>query len=94
MHDAHVTCQCVIPAECLFLSAQVTPDLLLAIIVDRIFVSRKVVAAAEDRVARLAGARVDLLTLVWTRLVVARDIVGSCLLIVGCVGGGGSGRCR
>jgi len=75
MHDAHVTCQSIISAECLLLSAQVTSDLLLAIAVDRVFMSRKVVATAEDRIARLPSRRIDLLAFVWTGLVVAGDVV-------------------
>lgn len=85
-------CQCIVPAESLLFRAQVAAYLLLAIVVDRVFVSREIVAAAETCVARLAGLRINLLALVWPRCVVARDIVGRCLCIVrGC---GRSRRCR
>lgn len=91
MHDAHVSCQCIVPAECLLLSAQMAPNLLLAIVVDRVFVSREIVATAELCVARLAGLGIDLLALVWPRCVVAGGIVGRSLSIVR--GRGGSRRC-
>lgn len=93
MYNTHVTCQGIVPAECLLLRAQVTPDLLLATTVNRVFVSREVVTAAEDRAARLAGRRIYSLAFVWTGLIVAGDIVCSCLLIVESGGRGGCGRC-
>ena len=92
MHDAHVSCQCVVPAECLFFRTQMASYLLLAIVVDRVFVPREVVAAAEGRVARLAGLGIDLLALVWPRCVVAGDIVGRSLCVVR--GRGRRRRCR
>lgn len=86
MHDAHVSCQCIVPAECLLFRAQMAAYLLFAVIVDRVFVSRKVVAAAEVGIARLAGLGIDLLALVWPRCVVPGNIVGRGL---GIVRGGG-----
>ncbi len=82
MHHAHVPCQGIVPTERLLLRAQVTSDLLLAIAVDRVFMSCEVVASAEDRIAGLAGRRIDSLALVWTGLVVAGDVVGSGLLVL------------
>ena len=70
-----------------------TPDLLLAIIVDRVFMPGEVVAAAEDCVARLACRRIDLLAFVGTRLIVARHVIGSCLRVVLGGGRGWRGRC-
>lgn len=84
MHDAHVTSKSVVPAEGLLLGTQMTPNLLLTIVMYSIFMPREVVAAAEDRVARLAGAGIDLLTLMWPRLIIARDIVRRGLRVVGC----------
>ena len=92
MHDAHVSCQCIVPAECLLFRAQVAAHLLLAVVVDRVFVSREIVAAAEFRVARFAGLGIDLLALVWPRCVIARDIVGRRLRVMR--DRGRSRRCR
>lgn len=92
MHDSHMPCQCIVPAESLLFRAQVAAYLLLAIVVDRVLVSREIVAAAETCVARLAGLRINLLALVWPRCVVAGDIVGRSLCIVRARGR--SGRCR
>lgn len=92
MHHAHVSCQCIVPAECLLFRAQMAAHLLLAIVVDRVLVSREIVAAAELCVARLAGLGIDLVALVWPRCVVAGDIVGRSLCIVRARGR--SGRCR
>lgn len=49
-----------------------TPHLLLPRIVYGIFMSRKIVGPREDRIARLARRRIDALTLVRSRLRVAR----------------------
>lgn len=46
-------------AERLLLGAEVAADLLLACVVNRILMSRKIVRAGEHRAARLAGAGVD-----------------------------------
>ena len=67
-----------------------TPDFLFAAIVDSIFVSGQVVAAAEDCVAWFASRRVCLLALVGTRGVVAGYVVLSGLWVV--AGGGGGGN--
>ena len=50
-----MTCQNAIAAECLLLSAWMAPDLLLAVVVDGIFMCGKIVAATEDGIVRLAG---------------------------------------
>jgi hypothetical protein len=65
---AHVSCQGIVPRECLLLCAQVTPNLLLARVMDRIFMPRKIVGSRKDRVAGLACRRVDALTPVWASL--------------------------
>ena len=75
--------QGIVPAERFFLGAEMTPDLLLPIIMYRVFVPREVVAATEDGVARFPRAGVDLLALVGARLAVARDVVDGGLLVVG-----------
>ena len=46
-------------AECLLLGAQITVNLLLASIVNRILVTCQVVRSGEYRIARLSGTRVD-----------------------------------
>jgi len=71
MHNAHVTCQCIVAGEGLFFHTQCAANFLLARIVDRVFVAGKIVRTGEDGVARLAGCGVDALTLVWARLGVA-----------------------
>lgn len=48
-----------------------TPDLHLAVVVDSILVSGKIVGPREDRIARLASARVDALAFVRPSLRVA-----------------------
>jgi len=63
--------ECIIPRKRLLLGAQVTADLDLASVVDRVFVSGEIVGAREDGVARLAGAGIDALAFVRTRLRVA-----------------------
>ncbi len=50
MHDSHMSCQCIVPAENLLFRAQVAAYLLFAIVVDRVFVSCEIVAAAETLV--------------------------------------------
>ena len=71
VHHTHVSGQCIIATEGLFLSAEMASHLLLARIVDRILVPSKIVGSGEDRIARLACSRVDPLTLVGTSLGVA-----------------------
>jgi hypothetical protein len=63
MHNTQVSCQCVVPAECLLLGAQRTMHLLLPGIVDGILVPGQIVRPREDRVARLARRGIDSLTL-------------------------------
>lgn len=92
MHDTHVSGQCIVSAECLLFRAQMAAYLLLAVVVDRVFVAREIVAAAEICVTRLAGLGIDLFALVWPRCVVAGDIVGRRLCIVR--SSGRSRRCR
>jgi len=68
MHHTQMSCQCVVPAECLFLGAQRTVHLLLPGIVDGVLVPGQIVRSREDGVARLARRGVDSLALVWPRL--------------------------
>jgi len=68
MHNTHVTCQCIVAGESLFLDTQCAADFLLARVVNRVFVPGKIVRTGEDRAARLAGSGVDALTLVWAGL--------------------------
>ncbi len=58
MHHPHMSRQRIIAAERLLLSAQPTAHLLLLPIVDRVLMSRQVIAPAEDRIARLARTRI------------------------------------
>ena len=71
MHNPHVPSKRIVPAERLVLTAILTPDLLLAAVVDRVLVASQIVRPAEDGIARLAGARVDARALVRTNLAVA-----------------------
>lgn len=68
VHNPHVPCQGIIAREGLFLGAQMTADLFLAGIVDRVFVPRKIVRSGENRVAGLPCRRICPLTLVGTSL--------------------------
>lgn len=71
-------------AECLLLGAHIAPDLFLPCIVDGTLVSGQIVGSRENRVARLASARVDALAFVrsclrvqqgaWYRLWPARTL--------------------
>ena len=56
-YDVYVMCQGIVGIECLFLGAKLTPKFRLAVIMDGIFASGEIVAAAEDSVERLAGTR-------------------------------------
>lgn len=70
-----------------------TSDFLFAVVVDGVFVSGQVVAAAEDCIAWFASRRVRLLAFVGTRGVVAGYVVlGSLRVVAG--GGGGGGIIR
>lgn len=71
MDDSHVSGESVIPGEGLFLGAERTPDLLLADVVDRVFVPCEIVRPREDGIAGLACRRVDTLALVRPGLRVA-----------------------
>jgi len=67
---AIVSSECVCPAECLFVGAQVAAHLLLARIVNRIFMPCQVVGPREDGIAGLASTRVDAVAPVWAGLAV------------------------
>ena len=58
MHDTHMSRQRIIPTERLLLRTQVTPHFLLPTVIHRLFVSRQIVASAEDGVTWFAGAGV------------------------------------
>ena len=62
MTHAEMSCQSIVPAESLLLSAEMTSHLLLACIVDSVFMPREVVRSAEDGIAGLAGRGVDSFT--------------------------------
>lgn len=68
MDSYHVTCQCIVAGESLFLDTQCAANFLLARVVNRVFVPGKIVRTGEDRAARLAGSGVDALTFVWAGL--------------------------
>ena len=82
VHDAHMSRQCIVPAECLLFCAQMAAHLLLAIVMDRVFVSREIVAAAEGGVARFTGLGIDFLALMWPGCVVPGDIIGRSLCVL------------
>ena len=63
MHHSQVPRERVIPAEALLLGAQRTVHLLLARIVDRVFVSREIVRSGEDGIAGLSRRRIISFTL-------------------------------
>jgi hypothetical protein len=73
MHHAHVSCQGIVSRKRFVLGAEMTPDLLLACVVDGVFVAGEVVRAREDGVAGLAGRRVDAVAFVGTCLAVAHE---------------------
>ena len=75
MHDAHVPCEGVVARERLLFRAQVAAYLLLLRVVDRVLVSREIVGAGEDRVARLACGRIDPLALVGASLGVPHQAI-------------------
>lgn len=77
MHHAHVSGEGVIATEGLLLSAKMAPHLLLARVVNRIFVPSKIVGPREDRIAWFARRRIDPLTLVGTSLGIAERGVPS-----------------
>lgn len=68
--DAEVSGKSIGAAEGLFLGTQLATHLLLARIMDRIFVARQVVRPREDGVAGLASARVDAVAAMGTSLAV------------------------
>jgi hypothetical protein len=59
VHHSQVPCERIVPAEGLLLGAQRTVHLLLARVVDGVFVSREIVRPGEDGIARLSGRRID-----------------------------------
>jgi hypothetical protein len=71
VHHAHVSGQRVVARKRLLLATHRTPDLVLAVVVDGILVTRQVVRSGEDGVARLIRRWVDARTLVRTGLRVA-----------------------
>ena len=75
VHHSHMPGQCIIARESLFFGAQMTADLLLAGIVDRVFVPCQIVGSREDRIAWLSCRRIDPFALVWASLGVARRCV-------------------
>jgi len=72
MHDAHVSGERVIPGEGLVLDTKRTANLLLAGIVNGVFMTGQVVRSRENGVARLSSCWIDALTFVGTGLGVAR----------------------
>lgn len=91
MAHAVVPCERVRPAERLVLGAQVASDFLLARVVDRVLVPRQVVRPREDRVTRLARARVDPVAPMRACLRVEEDTCRPCeayLRSVRCCAGG------
>lgn len=75
MHHPHVSRERIVTGEGFLLRAEMTADLLLARVVDRVLVAREIVGPREDRVAWLSGRRVDPLALVGAGLRVARGAV-------------------
>lgn len=70
MADTIMPSESICAAESLLISAEIASHLLLARIVDGILMPSEVVGPREDGVAGLAGARVDTVALVWSRLAV------------------------
>lgn len=68
MDDTHVPRQRIVAAKGLLLNAERTADLLLARVVDCIFMSGEVVRSGEYSVAGFASGGVDALALVRARL--------------------------
>jgi len=66
--DTEVPGQRIVAAEGLLLGAQVAAHLLLARVVDRVFVAREIVGPREDGIAGLASRRVYTLTAMRTCL--------------------------
>lgn len=63
--------QRIVARECLLLDTQCAANLLFARVVNRVFVSGKIVGTREDGVAGLARSGVDALALVRPRLRIA-----------------------
>lgn len=76
MHNAHVPRESVAAGEEFFFLAQCASGLLLANVVDRILVPRKIVRPRENCVARLSGPGVDALAFVRPSLRVALHELG------------------
>lgn len=57
--DSEMSRESVCPTEGFLFGAKTTPDLLLACIVNRVFVSRKIIRTGKHCVAGLAGTGVD-----------------------------------
>jgi len=73
MDDTHMPRQGIVARKGLFLHAQRTADLLLASVVDGVFVPGEVVWPREDGVTWLASGRIDAIALVRTSLAVASE---------------------
>jgi len=71
MHDTHVSRQSIVAREGLLLYAERAANFLFAGIVNGVLVTGEIIRTREDRITRLAGCRVDTLTLVRPRLGVA-----------------------
>ena len=82
MHDAHVSRQGIVPAEGLLFRAQLAAHLLLASAMDRVIMSREIVAAAKGCIAEFAGLGIDLVAFVGAGRVVAGDVIGRSLCVV------------
>jgi len=62
--------KCVCATECFLFGAEVASHLLLASVVNGVFVAGKVIWPRENSVARFASAWVDSITAMWTSLAV------------------------
>ena len=71
VNHSHMPGQCIVAREGFLLGAQMTADLLLTSIVDRIFMSRQIIGPRKHGVARLPRRWVDPFTLVGSSLRVA-----------------------
>lgn len=77
MDHPHVPGQRIIAREGLLLRAQMTSDLLLTGVVDRVLVPRKIIRPREDRIAGFPSRRVDPLTFVGASLRVPCRVIAA-----------------
>jgi hypothetical protein len=77
MNHPHVPGQRIIAREGLLLRAQMTSDLLLTGVVDRVLVPRKIVGSRKDRIARFSSRRIDPLTFMGASLGVPRRVIAA-----------------